>query len=189
MQHKYSVIALFALLLTVAACGGKNDKKNNASSVDTGQIALAQEQGPGHDDNLTIPTDVEWSGHKYHILVERIPGDSLAQVKDRFGDPFLDNQVTITITRDGEALAKRVFTKALFAGQPEVASAKNLVLGGIAFSSVDERGFHFGAQLNLPGDDEGGLIYKLTLPLSAQGNPAIERDTNQDTSASDEVSD
>ena len=60
---------------------------------------------------------------------------------------------------------------------------------GIAFSSVDERGFHFGAQLNLPGDDEGGLIYKLTLPLSAQGNPAIERDTNQDTSASDEVSD
>jgi len=102
---------------------------------------------------------------------------------------LLDNQVTITITRDGEALAKRVFTKALFAGQPEVASAKNLVLGGIAFSSVDERGFHFGAQLNLPGDDEGGLIYKLTLPLSAQGNPAIERDTNQDTSASDEVSD
>ena len=62
-------------------------------------------------------------------------------------------------------------------------------LDSIAFSSVDERGFHFGAQLNLPGDDEGGLIYKLTLPLSAQGNPAIERDTNQDTSASDEVSD
>ena len=113
---------------------------------------------------------MEWSGHKYHILVERTPADSLAQVKDRFGDPFLDNQVTITITRAGEA-------------------SKNLVLGGIAFSSVDERGFHFGAQLNLPGDDEGGLIYKLTLPLSAQGNPAIERDTNQDTSASDEVSD
>ena len=74
MQHKYSVIALFALLLTMVACGGKNDKKNNSSSVDTGQIALAQEQGPGHDDNQTIPTDVEWSGHKYHILVERTPG-------------------------------------------------------------------------------------------------------------------
>ena len=87
MQHKYSVIALFALLLTVAACGGKNDKKNNASSVDTGQIALAQEQGPGHDDNQTIPTDVEWSGHKYHILVERTPADTRAQVQDRFGAP------------------------------------------------------------------------------------------------------
>ena len=188
MQHKFSVLALFALVLMLAACGHKNDKKN-VSSVDTGQIALAQEQGPGHDDSQTIPTDVEWSGHKYHILVERTPSDSLAQVKDRFGDPFLDNQVTITITRDGEELTKRVLTKADFSAQTEVAKSTNLVLGGIAFSNVDEKGFHFGAQFNLPGDDEGGLIYKLTLPLSGQGAPVIERDTNQDTSASEEVSD
>lgn len=189
MQHKSSVVALLALLLAVAACSGKNDKKNGAAPQDTGQIALAQEQGPGHDDNQTIPTDVEWHGHQYHILVERTPADSLAQVKDRFGDPFLDNLVKITITRNGEALAQRTFTKATFGNQPEVATSKNLVLGGIAFSSIDDRGFHFGAQLNLPGDDEGGLIYKLTLPLSAQGNPSIERDTNQDTSSADEVSD
>ena len=188
MQHKFSVLVLFALVLALAGCGHKNDKKN-ASSVDTGQIALAQEQGPGHDDNQIIPTDVEWSGHKYHILVERTPGDSLAQVKDRFGDPFLDNQVTITITRDGEELTKRVLTKADFSAQTEVAKSTNLVLGGIAFSNVDEKGFHFGAQFNLPGDDEGGLIYKLTFPLSGQGSPSIERDTNQDTSASEEVSD
>ncbi len=188
MQHKYSFIGLFALLFLFVACGHKNDAKS-ASSLDTGQIALAQEQGPGHDDNQTITTDKEWGGHKYHILVERTPGDSLAQVKDRFGDPFLDNQVTITITRDGEELTKRVLTKADFAGQPEVAKSINLVLGGIAFNEIDDKGFRFGAQFNLPGDDEGGLIYKLTLPLSGQGAPVIERDTNQDTSASEEVSD
>lgn len=189
MPHKFSLLAFFSLCLVLGACSGKNDKKNQPSTLDTGQIALAQEQGPGHDDNQTIPTDAEWSGHKYHIVVERVPDDSLSMVKDRFGDPFLDNRVTITITRDGEALAQRVFTKATFAQQPEVAKSQNLVLGGIAFSSVDASGFHFGAQINAPGDDEGGLIYKLTLPLSGQGTPAIERDTNQDTSSSEEAMD
>ncbi len=63
---------------------------------------------------------------------------------------------------------------------------RHQILGGIAFSSVDASGLHFGAQLNAPGDEEGGTAFKITLPLVGSGKPQIVQDTNQDT-ASDDV--
>lgn len=185
MKHFLLPIALATLALS--ACGGKTSTPDIAT--DTTEVALAVEQGPGHDDERRLTDDAEFSGHKYAIEVRCAPDDSLPTIKDRFGDPYLDNRVWIKVMRDGSLLTQRSVTKAQLLPHLEGADASQLILGGVAFSAVDAHGLHFGAQLNGPGDEEGGLAFKLTLPLSGQGELAVKRDAVQDVAAEQDAMD
>ena len=176
---------LFLAVLSFSACGGQKSG-DAASTADTTEIPLATEQGPGRDDPRHLTAEAEWSGHKYAIEVRCAPDDSLARVKDRFGDEYLDNRVSVVIQRDGQPFVERTLTKADLLPHLGEANGQQLILGGMAFSSVNAQGLHFGAPLNGPGDEEGGLAFRLTLPLSGQGQWVIVRDANQDTSAGDE---
>lgn len=185
MKHFLLPIAL--LTLALSACGGKSSSPETA--VDTTEVPLAVEQGPGHDDKRQSTANAEFSGHQYAIEVSCAPDDSLPAVKDRFGDPYLDNRVWIKVMRDGSLLTQRSVVKAQLAAHLEGADAKKLILGGVAFSAVDASGLHFGAQLNGPGDEEGGLAFKLTLPLSGQGDLVVKRDAMQDIEAEEDAMD
>lgn len=176
---------LVAALGLTTACGNKAN--TSSAKVDSTEIPLAVEQGPGRDDARHLTAEADYAGHHYTFDIYKTPDDSLPQVKDRYGDPYLDNRVKLTIQRDGEMLSTRLFSKADFAGVIDADEGKNLILGGIAFSSVKSDGFQFGAQLNGPGDEEGGLAFLITLPLTGQGVPRIVKDSNQDTSSDDSM--
>ena len=179
MKKFYWMAALALALTSIVACGGKSSSEQTA---DTTQVALAVEEGPGRDEARTVRADAEYNGHQYHFDIVSAPDDSLPRVKDRFGDPYLDNRITVSVVRDGGTPVRFSFTKADFMAD----GTRHQILGGIAFSSVDASGLHFGAQLNAPGDEEGGTAFKITLPLVGTGKPQIVQDTNQDT-ASDDV--
>lgn len=181
MKKLYWTAALALALSSLAACGGKS---SSGPTTDTTQVPLAVEDGPGRDEARTVKADAQYNGHQYHFDIVSTPDDSLPRVKDRFGDPYLDNRITVSVVRDGGTPVQYSFTKADFSAD----GTKNQILGGIAFSGADAEGLHFGAQLNAPGDEEGGTAFKITLPLVGSGKPRIVQDTNQDT-ASDDVMD
>ena len=174
-----------AALSLLTACGNKSNSP--ASKADSTEVPLAVEQGPGRDDARHLTAEAEYGGHRYTFDLYKTPADSLPPVKDRYGDPYLDNRVKVVILRDGEALCTHTFSKADFSEVLDANESKNLILGGMAFSAVRGEGFQFGAQLNGPGDEEGGLAFLLTLPLSGQGSPRIVKDPNQDTSSDDSM--
>lgn len=178
MKKLYWMVALVPALLSMMACGGKSSSEQPA---DTTHVPLAVEEGPGRDDARTVRADAAYNGHQYHFDIVSTPDDSLPRVKDRFGDPYLDNRITVSVVRDGGTPVRFSFTKADFSAD----DTRNHILGGIAFSSVDAEGLHFGAQLNAPGDEEGGTAFKITLPLVGSGKPQIVQDTNQDTASDD----
>lgn len=176
----------FALLLA-AACGGKT--ASDGSAADTTETPLAVEQGPGHDEPRHVAIDTTWNRHRYRIAIACQSSDSLPQVKDRFGDPYLDNIVRLTVTRDDSVQSSHAFTKADFVPMLGSIDGKNLILGGMAFSSIGESGIVFGAQLNSPDDEEGGVAFKVRLPLNGQATPSITRDSNQFAAPSSQPAD
>lgn len=182
MKHFLWTAGGVLALSLLFSCGGKHAPKSSVST-DTAQVPLAVEEGPGRDDPRTTSADVDFDGHDYHIDIATSPDDSLPKVKDRFGDDYLDNRISVQIRRDGGSPVKYEFTKADFSKEPDV--RRDMILGGIAFGNIDARGIHFGAQFNAPGDEEGGTAFKITLPLSGNGAPRIVRDTDQDTRSDD----
>lgn len=178
-------LSFLALSTTFMSCGNKGDQNN--SNIDTTETPLAVEQGPGRDDKRVLNNEVEVNHHKYQLEVICAPDDSLPQVKDRFGDPYLDNRVTLVINRDGQPLARRSFTKSDFLAVHAGTGTEQFILGGMAFNKASASGFTFGAVLNGPGDEEGGLAFKVTLPLDGTGAARIEFDAEQDNNAYEEL--
>ena len=88
-----------AVLSLLIACDNKSNSP--ASKVDSTEVPLAVEQGPGHDDARHLTAEAEYGGHRYTFDLYKTPADSLPPVKDRYGDPYLDNRVKVVILRDG----------------------------------------------------------------------------------------
>lgn len=154
---------------------GRTD--NKPSDIDTTQYALATEEGPGFDEARTLPaTEVDFNGKHYVINVSIAPCDSLPLVKDSYGDPFMDNAVKLQVSADDNIIIDRSFVKNDFAAATSGLSLNRLVLGGLAFNVVNSNGLSFSAQLNEPGDIEGGYVFKVTIPLMG-GQPVIVRET------------
>lgn len=163
-------------IVTVAfsSCGKRSEAP--VTDVDTTLYALAREEGPGHDTARSLnDAEATYNGKHYVISISIAPDDSLI-VKDSYGDPYLDNNVTVAVTADGTPLFTHVFKKKEFAEAGSGLPMGELILGGLAFNSIDGGGIHLSAQLNEPGDIEGGSVFKVTFPL-AGGTPSIVRDT------------
>lgn len=176
-------LSIFPLLIFATAltgCGNKSDQ--NPTQMDTTETPLAVEQGPGQDDKRVLRDTLSLGQHQYRYVVTREANDSLPLVKDRFGDPYQDNCVTLVIDRDGASWLTTSFTKENFAtAAPVGARLEQMILGGMAFNKATAAGFVFGAILNVPGDEEGGLAFKVTIPLSGEGAARIEYDpTSED---------
>lgn len=181
VKFMFAPLAIGTAVFLLSGCG--KSSSSASSAIDTTETPLAVEQGPGRDDNRQFQKKVDFGGHAYEMELLCHPDETLPQVKDRFGDPYLDNRVELTVLRDGESWYSRAFTKADFSKFLETKDAKNFILGGIAYGGINSSGLIFGAQLNNPGDEEGGWAFKVTIPLSGQGAPQIVRDANQDTSS------
>lgn len=179
MRKASFVFALCAISICfVTSCG--NSTNGKASDIDTTQYPLAAEEGPGHDEARILPaTEIDFGGKHYVINVSIAPCDTLPIVKDSYDDPFLDNVVKLLVTADGDTIVRRNFLKRDFAAAASGLNLNRLVLGGLAFNTINANGLNFGAQLNEPGDVEGGQVFKVTIPL-AGGQPTIVRDTNVD---------
>ena len=102
------MLTLGCLVLTMIACGGK--KKSD--DIITEQMDEPKLQEPVRLQPYTDDRDIQWIGRGYHIAIHRESSDSLPMVKDEIGQQFVDNVITLAVSRqDGSVFYSHRFTK------------------------------------------------------------------------------
>jgi len=166
-------VALAVCLTT--ACSEK--KKND--TIITEQVEAPQPQAPISLQPYTDSRDVPWIGRQYHIAINREPNDSLPMVKDETGQQFVDNQITVSVSRpDGSVFFSRRFTKSDFRQYIDDDYNKTGILEGLVFDKAEGDNLEFAASISHPQTDE---YIPLVIKLSRMGDITIQRDSQMDT--------
>lgn len=180
MQHSSSwFIVLLVLLLS--ACGAKNSA--NTPSADSTKQSSYTPPADDRDSPRKRNTSIDHQGKHYEISITSVPDESLPKAKDSYGDDYLDNRFQVLIDCEGHRLLAHSFTKADFLPHLNHNNPLQLILGGIAYKEIKAKELILGAQLNVPGSEEGGIAFLITLPLSEGATPRITLDTAPDVDA------
>lgn len=184
MKHILPLI-LVAGLVVLGAC----KEKKQSTDIITTKYVPKQPQDP-----IAMPADtqtknIEWQGKPYTITIDRVPVDSLPQVKDENNQPYVDNRVKLTIMRaDGSAFFQRTFTKASFNTYIDDSFQKNGILAGFRYDEVENSGIEFSVVVALP-DAIDDVFVPLELVVDRQGGVSITRDDDMDMLDYDERND
>ena len=184
MKHILPLI-LVAGLVVLGAC----KEKKSSTDIITTKYVPKEPQAP-----IAMPVDVqtkniEWQGKPYTITIDRVPVDSLPQVKDENNQPYVDNRVKLTIMRaDGSAFFQRTFTKASFNTYIDDSFRKNGILAGFRYDEVENSGIEFSVVVALP-DAIDDVFVPLELVVDRQGGVSITRDDDMDMLDYDERND
>ena len=174
------LIMVGCLTLTLMACGGK--KKSN--DIITERVELPKPQEPVRLQSYSDSRDISWIGRTYHLDINRQPSDSLPMVEDEIGQQFVDNYITLTVSRqDGSTFYSHKFTKKDFDGYLDDDYRKTGILEGLVYDKTDGDWLEFAASVSHPQTDE---YIPLIVRLSRMGEVAIKRDAQMDTNAYDE---
>ena len=184
MKHILPLI-LVAGLVVLGAC----KEKKQSTDIITTKYVPKQLQDP-----IAMPADtqtknIEWQGKPYTITIDRVPVDSLPQVKDENNQPYVDNRVKMTIVRsDGSVFFERTFTKASFNTYIDDSFRKNGILAGFRYDEVENSGIEFSVVVALP-DAIDDVFVPLELVVDRQGGVSITRDDDMDMLDYDERND
>lgn len=168
------------LVLTLVACG----EKKKSDDIITERLEQPKPQEPIRLQSYTDSRDISWIGRTYHLNIDRQPNDSLPMVKDEVGQEFVDNCITLEVSRqDGTVFYNHKFTKKDFDNYLDDDYRTTGILEGIVFDKADGDWLEFAASVCHPQTDE---YIPLIVRLSRMGELTIKRDTQLDTSAFDE---
>ena len=107
-MKKLIYLLFLPLVVAVTACGGKvNSKKESVlatqDSVDARGIQRMQ--------TSKSEIDIKFKGKDYRSFVSRTPDESLPHVTNEMGDTYMDNKIVLRLTRGGESVFNKTFTK------------------------------------------------------------------------------
>lgn len=161
-----------ALFLIVLSCGEKTKEDDNIEDR-AYQLNTDEETGYHRMKQSESKDNIIYKGAEYHYSIQRTPCDSLSKIKDERGDVYVDNTITLQITRNGnQKVLSKVFTKQSFAAQVEKAFLANAILEGLVFDKVSDDGLVFAASVCYPQTD---LFIPLSVTVSSGGNISIAR--------------
>ena len=178
--NRFYFFIVTCLIMTLIACG----EKKKSDDIITERVEQPQPQEPIRQQSYSDSKDIAWIGRTYHLSINRQPNDSLPMVKDEIGQQFVDNSVTLEVSRqDGTVFYSRKFTKKDFDNYLDDDYRATGILEGIVFDKADGDWLEFAASVSHPQTDE---YIPLIVRLSRMGELSIKRDTQMDTSAFDE---
>ena len=173
------MLTLGCLVLAMMACGGK--KKSD--DIITEQMDEPKLQEPVRLQPYTDDRDIQWIGRGYHIAIHRESSDSLPMVKDEIGQQFVDNVITLAVSRqDGSVFYSHRFTKKDFDRYIDDDYRKTGILEGLVFDKADGDWLEFAASVSHPQTDE---YIPLVVRLSRMGEIVVKRDSEMDTNANE----
>lgn len=178
MKRK-NVVTLLAVIIAVAlvACG----EKKKSEDVIAKRVVPTVSSTPQRMQAYTDERDVNWIGKKYHVAIHRQSADSLPMVKDETGQKFVDNLITLSVSRqDGSVFYSRSFRKTDFQQYLDADYSKTGILEGFVFDKADGDWLVFAASVSHPQTDE---YIPLVVRLSRMGQLTMERDSQMDTSS------
>lgn len=177
MKQLQIAFALLAVAAMLTACGGQ--KKSNDIITDIAVQPISKE--PIQMQEYTDQRNIDWIGKTYHIAIHRQPSDSLSMVKDEFGQKYVDNVFSLTVSRsDGSVFFNRTFTKKSLSAYLDDDYRATGIFEGLVFDRADGDDLVFGASVGHPQTDE---YIPLVIRLSRMGDLSIKRDTEMDTNS------
>lgn len=177
MKKLICALLMAVLVVSLTACGGK---KKSDDIIAPRQEKVAP-KGPISMQEYTDSRQVDWIGKQYRVAIHRQPSDSLPKVKDETGQAFVDNAISVAITRqDGSIFFSRVFTKSAFLKYLDADYTKTGILEGLVFDKADGDWLEFAASVSHPQTDE---YIPLVVRISRMGEVVIAHDTSLDTTS------
>ncbi len=178
-----TITALLAAgtILFLASC--KSEQKKSEDII-THKIVKIEPQAPIRMQDDMRQTKCEVNGKTITCEVVRRADESLGMVKDEIGQEFIDNRITLTVTRaDSTVILKHTYTKHDFDAHLTDGYRQGGILEGLVFDRVEGDTILFAASVSLPQTDE---YIPLTISLTQNGATKVARDTRMDTCAEDE---
>ena len=98
---------------------------------------------------------VQWLGGQYVVLTSREPADSLPMLTDEMGQKYVDNRVTVIVTRSNNTVfLKKTFVKESFASYVEDGFRHKSILENIVFHGIEDGSLKFGVVVSRPDSDD-----------------------------------
>ena len=173
----YVLTVIGCLTFVLVACGGKKKRDD----IITERVEQPKPQEPVRLQSYTDDRDVKWIGRTYHVAINRQPSDSLPMVKDEVGQQFVDNVITLVVSRDnGSVFYSHSFTKKDFDKFIDNDYRNTGILEGLVFDKANGDWLEFAASVSHPQTDE---YIPLIVSLSRTGDIVIKHDADMDTNA------
>jgi len=175
MRNFIQTIVFVVVAVSLSGC----KEKKQHDDIITKKVETPKPQGPIKMQDYTQTKEVQWLGKNYQIEVMRLADDSLKMVKDETGQKFVDNRISLRITRaDGSVFFSRGFTKAAFESFLDNDYRNTGILEGFVFDKVEGNNLFFAASVCHPQTDE---YIPFVVTVSNLGEVGIKLDNLMDT--------
>jgi len=178
---KKNVLKFFTLVtaLFLMSCGSEKKKEDVIIAMPEKKVEQKETQKMS---DYTLPTDVQWIGKKYQVIVTRTADSKLGLVKVDENTKFYDNRVNVRVLRaDGSEFFNRTFTKKDFRSYITDRINENGALTGITYVDAKGDNLIFACSVGSPSKTSDEYI-PLIMKISRMGAVSISKDGNLDTS-------
>lgn len=169
-MKKFIYLLLISLTVAMTACGGKNgtsDKESVWATQDSVDAHGLQRMQVSKSE-----IDIKFRGKDYHSYISRTPDESLPHVSNEMGDTYVDNKIVLRLTRGGETIFNKTFTKNDFAAVVDEKFLSKSILEGLVYDKTSPNGIVYAASVCYPQTD---LYVPLSITISADGKMGIMR--------------
>ncbi len=170
-MKKVLYMLIGAVVLSVSACGGKK------SNGEDGTLTVFQDSTDAKGNQRMQASKAEqkfmYKGKEYVSFVSRTPDESLPLVKNESGEKFVDNSISLRLTRGSEMVFSKTFTKNDFASLVGSDFLSKSILEGIVYNKTTSQGIIYAASVCYPQSD---LFIPIAITISADGKMAMAKD-------------
>ena len=183
LTRRSSLVVMMTVALGTAMLAGCKQKKQTEDII-VRKTEAPKPQAPIRMQDYNQVKDIKWLDREYQIDIRRTADDSLRMVKDETGQKFVDNRILLKVIReDGSVFFSQTFTKADFNDYLDDDYRATGILEGLVFDRVEGLRLIFAGSVCHPQTDE---YIPLVITLSNFGDVTISRDTQMDTSGTEE---
>lgn len=177
MRKTFAVLVLALATASFIGCG----QKKSTGDIIARKAVKPKVSSPVRMQEYSQEKTFDWNGSTFACKIRRTACDSLPMVKDETGQKFVDNAISLSITRgDGSQFLARTFTKASFNAALDDDYRRTGILEGLVFDRIEGSNLRFAASVCHPQTDE---YIPLVVEVSPSGQVNVSRDTQLDTSA------
>lgn len=162
--HK-GAMAILATTLLLGSCGQKQDTEKSQEELDRELVQQARDE---REEIIRMPDvrenrTVQANGHTYAYSIVRTACDSLGIVTDSDGFRTVDNSIQLYITRDGQLMFNKTFTRRAFKIGISDREFSHYVLSNMAFDRLTTSGLQFAVTLCEGSADDLYIPFSLTV--------------------------
>ncbi len=182
-MKKLTALILAGMALGIVACRQKEEKKSE--DIIAPKYEAPKPKAPIKMQSYTQEMEFTVDGRKMKSVILRQADDSLKMVQDEIGQKFVDNRITVTVTReDGSIFYKSSFIKDTFCDYLTDTYRSDGILEGLVHDRVEGSNILFAASVCIPQTDE---YIPLEMTLGKGGSMSIKRATQMETLPEDEL--